>query len=84
MRPARSITEFLFGPALTAWSDQPNIPQTGAPTITSGRGRDSPPGRGLDSLGWFLALGLGGLTVLLTGLIWDASLHARNPELAHQ
>jgi hypothetical protein len=86
MRPARSITEFLFGPALTvtAWSDQPNIPQTGAPTIASGRGRDSPPGRGLDSLGWFLALGLGGLTVLLTGLIWDASLHARNPELAHQ
>src|SRR6266508_5437315 len=43
-----------------------------------------PPVRGLRGLGWFLGVGVTGLTLLLTGLIWDAALHARNPELAHQ
>jgi len=43
-----------------------------------------PPVRGLRGLGWFLGVGVTGLTLLLTGLTWDAILHARNPELAHQ
>ena len=74
MRPARSLTELLFGPALTvaAWSDQPNP------------GPATPPARDPRALNWFLGLGLGGLAALLTGLIWDAGLHARDPELAHR
>jgi hypothetical protein len=74
MRPARSLTELLFGPALTvtAWSDQPNP------------GPATPPARDPRALNWFLGLGLGGLAALLTGLIWDAGQHARDPELAHR
>jgi hypothetical protein len=44
MRPARSLTELLFGPALTvtAWSDQPNP------------GPATPPARDQRALNWFL------------------------------
>jgi hypothetical protein len=79
MRPARSLTELLLGPALTvtAWSDQPNLGP-------SARRPDRPPGRDQRGLNWLLGLGLGGLAALLTGLIWDAGLHARDPELAHR
>jgi hypothetical protein len=75
MRPVRTITELLFAPAVAI---------TGAPANSSAPGSDGSPRRHLRGLGWFLGLGLVGLAVLLTGLIWDASLHARNPELAHQ
>jgi hypothetical protein len=86
MRPARSITELLFGPALTltAWSDHPNTGQTGPPATPPARRPDGRPGRDLRGLGRFLALGLAGLGALLTGLIWDAGLHAGDPELAHR
>jgi hypothetical protein len=75
MGPVRTITEFLLAPAIaiTGRSDQPATLQPGAPAS-----------RDLRGLGWFLGLGLAGLAVLLTGVIWDASLHARNPDLAHQ
>jgi hypothetical protein len=76
MRPARTITELLFAPAVAATSAPANSSAPG-----SGRGR---PGRDLRGLGWFLGLGLTGLAVLLIGLIWDATLHACNPDLAHQ
>jgi hypothetical protein len=83
MRPARSLAELLFGPALTvaAWSDQPNPGPAGTPAA---RRPDRPHGRDPGGLNWFLGLGLGGLVALLTGLIWDAGLHARDPDLAHR
>jgi hypothetical protein len=75
MGPVRIITELLFAPAIaiTGRSDHPTTLRPGAPAS-----------RDLRGLGWFLGLGLAGLAVLLTGVIWDAGLHARNPELAHQ
>src|SRR5918994_779065 len=76
MRPARTITELLFAPAVAATNAPANSSAPG-----SGRGR---PGRDPRGLGWFLGLGLAGVTVLLIGLIWDAPLHAGNPDLAHQ
>jgi len=87
MRPVRTITEILFDPiilAMTGWSESPTTFQSGLPISPRASGRGAPPGRDLRSLGWFLGLGLVGLAVLLAGLIWDAALHARNPELAHQ
>ena len=74
MGPVRTITELLLAPAIaiTGRSDQPTL-QPGAPASRELRG-----------LGWFLGLGLFGLAELLIGLIWDASLHTRNPDLTHQ
>ena len=86
MRPVRTITELLFAPAIviTGWSDRPTTHQTGVPGGPSAPGPGGPSGRDLSRLGWFLGLGLVGLAVLLVGLIWDAGMHADNPELAHQ
>jgi hypothetical protein len=86
MRPVRTITELLFAPAIaiTGSSERPTTHQTGAPGGLSASRPGSPSGHDLSRLGWFLGLGLVGLAVLLAGLIWDARMHANNPELAHQ
>jgi hypothetical protein len=86
MRPVRTITELLFAPAIasTGRPDRPATLQPGAPGGPSAPGPGGPPGRDLSGLSRFLGLGLAGLAMLLTGLIWDASMHADNPDLAHQ
>jgi hypothetical protein len=81
MGPVRTITEPLydrFVVAITGWSESPSSREPGALASPSA------PGRALRGLGWFLGLGLVGLVVLLIGVIWDAGLHARNPELAQK
>ena len=85
MGPIRAMTELLFAPAIaiTGRSD-PSTEGPGAPSRRPTPGVGRPPGPDLRGLAWFLSLGLAGLALLLTGLIWDAGLHARDPELAHQ
>jgi hypothetical protein len=86
MRPVRTITKLLFDPvviAITGWSESPAALQTGAPDGVS-PAASAPNGRQLRGLGWFLGLGMAGLAALVTGLLWDAGLHARNPDLSHQ
>jgi hypothetical protein len=73
MRPVRNIIELLFLPAIAI---------TGRPTGPPASGPGAPPDGGLR--GPFLSVGLCGLAMLLAGLIWDAVLHTRDPELAHQ
>jgi hypothetical protein len=76
MRPVRTITELLFAPAVATTNAPASSSDPG-----SGGGRS---GRDLRGLGSFLGFGLAGLAVLLMGLIWDAALHAGNPDLAHR
>jgi hypothetical protein len=85
MRPIRTITDLLFAPAIaiTGRSGDPATLQTGTPDGAP-PAPGAPIGRHLRGLGRFLALGLAGLAALVTGLLWDAGLHARDPELSHQ
>jgi hypothetical protein len=85
MGPVRTITELLFAPAVAITrSDRPTFPQPGAPPGPGAPGPGRPSERHLRGLGRFLAVGLAGLVMLVTGLIWDAVVHARRPELAHE
>jgi len=86
MRPVRTITQLLFAPAIaiTGRSEHPGIPETAARARHSVAGPGGPPGRSLRGLGRFLVLGLVGLALLLAGLVWDAILHAHDPDLAHE
>jgi hypothetical protein len=85
MGPIRAMTELLFAPAIaiTGRSDPPSK-GLGGPSRQPTPGPGRPPGRDLRGLAWFLGLGLAGLALLLTGLTWDAGLHASDLELAHQ
>jgi hypothetical protein len=85
MRPVRTITDLLFGPAIaiTGRSDPPAALQTGVPDGAP-PGPGGPTGRDLNGLSRFLGLGLAGLAALVTGLLWDAGLHTRDPELTDQ
>jgi hypothetical protein len=83
----RTIARLLVDPvatAITGWSESPPALQAAAPAGRPAPGPGVHPGRRLRGLGWFVGLGVVGLVVLLTGLIWDAGLHARNPDLTHQ
>jgi hypothetical protein len=86
MRPVRTITDLLFAPAvaITGRPDRPTTHRGGVPGGRPGPGPGGSSGRDLRGLSRFLGLGLAGLAVLLTGLIWDAGMHADNPDLAHQ
>jgi hypothetical protein len=86
MRPFRSITELLCGPAIaiTGRSDHSTAGKAGASARAPAPRPDGPFRRDLRSLAGFLGLGMFGLAVLLAGLVLDATMHAANPDLAHQ
>src|SRR3990170_8154289 len=59
------------------------INQLNHPLRTNGASRHLPRRSSMTKrLGFFLALGLFGVTLLLAGLAWDALLHAADPTLA--